>query len=263
MKKLLFLFLVIIALTSCSTTQYLQVYSVKTPDNAAMDSTIVFSDENCRIVYNFWSNGGTAGFTIYNSSNQFLYVDLAKSFFVRNMEVFPYFQNRTFSYSENISSISGTGNSGQTISGLNLAKSVSKSKETTIREQQIIVLPPNTLKTVSVYDINSSFIDFCDLNKKPGSKKQKVLTFSNLNSPIQFCNYISYNLQNAENEVVLKHDFYVNEIYNVQEREVLKASPLIKCGKRTGQMVYTYTIADSDKFYIRYNSGGSGFTISF
>lgn len=86
-------------LTSCSEQIYkfVQVYEVspvKESTVSVTDGGLIFENSDCALFYKFWSNGGNAGFEFYNKTDQLLYVDLAKSFFIENGIAYNYFLNR-------------------------------------------------------------------------------------------------------------------------------------------------------------------------
>lgn len=98
-----------IILQSCSTVyNYLQV--VKTQPTAedsgftANSNGFEFRNEDLVATYRMWSENGRTQFFIYNLSNEIIYVDLAKSFFIRDGFAFNYYEETTYSetHSSNI-----------------------------------------------------------------------------------------------------------------------------------------------------------------
>ena len=67
MRKV-FLILFSILITSCSVTNYYQVYKADSENGIIKNNNIVFEDQNCKVSYNLWSEGGNVGFEIYNKS---------------------------------------------------------------------------------------------------------------------------------------------------------------------------------------------------
>ena len=104
MKKQLFsLLFVTIFLSSCSQVyHYVQVFETKSLSNSIQKQGdgLVYEDTTCAIYYRFWADGGDAGFSIYNKTNQIIYVDLSKSFFVRNGTAYDYYKDRSWSQTE-------------------------------------------------------------------------------------------------------------------------------------------------------------------
>ena len=59
-----------IALSSCHTTTYYQVYEMKTPELTTKESCLTYDNEDCSIMYNLWAPGGDASFLISNKTGK-------------------------------------------------------------------------------------------------------------------------------------------------------------------------------------------------
>ncbi|MBQ0089295.1 MAG: hypothetical protein KBT27_08180, partial [Prevotellaceae bacterium] len=81
-KILLFVVCVFI-LSSCATPYIIQVYDVKS-DLKEEDNYLVFSNGDCRIMYNLWQEQGNLSFVIDNIADKELYLSLNESFFIYN-----------------------------------------------------------------------------------------------------------------------------------------------------------------------------------
>ena len=46
------------------------------------ENKIVYEDDNCSVLYDFWGKFGDIGFMIYNKSSENLYLHLDKCFYV-------------------------------------------------------------------------------------------------------------------------------------------------------------------------------------
>ena len=97
-----FYFLVALAIltSSCvSNSYYYQVYKVSSEDKRiSQDNSkyIVYEDDNCKLLYNLWGNGGNVGFMFYNKTNDIIFIDLSESFFVKNRSAYDYYRNRVY-----------------------------------------------------------------------------------------------------------------------------------------------------------------------
>ena len=249
------------SLTSCgSTYKFCQVYETEPLRANEITKTNTggqkYEDKHCIITYYFWSNYGSASFDIYNKSEEIIYIDLAKSFFIRNGIAFDLYKSRewsesstsgyseTYGYSSIYSASRSAAISGflsPTIHGLgakytNVSKGSSTSyssrysKQVTqvsshntsvsTKEQQIIAIPPHSKKTITTYVIVNSPIQSCDLQKYP--KQYSRITFTQENSPIIFSNYITYSVGEDNNNHVIENGFYVSSITNYAEPEVIE-----------------------------------------
>ena len=90
---------------SCSTYyDYIQMLATKPVNQSApisqVNGGILYENENCAVFYKFWSDGGNAGFEFYNKTDKIIYLDLSKTFFIRNGVAYDYFQDQTVTETE-------------------------------------------------------------------------------------------------------------------------------------------------------------------
>lgn len=93
---------VAILFSSCSSVyHYVQVFEAKSTSQSVQmkkeGGGMLYEDNNCAVFYSFWANGGDASFAIYNKTNEIMYVDLSKSFFIRNGIANDYYKERAWS----------------------------------------------------------------------------------------------------------------------------------------------------------------------
>jgi hypothetical protein len=101
MKNIHIAIISIILFSSCQPMLYYQMYEVKpTKKTAPINDELVYEDSNCKISYNFWSNGGNAGFRFYNKTNDDIYLLLDKSNFILNGVAYDYYKNREYTTSK-------------------------------------------------------------------------------------------------------------------------------------------------------------------
>jgi len=193
MKKWLLLApIIFFGLTSCKSTEFYQFFKVNSTNGFSRNSkSLVFEDENCRVIYDFWWNGGNAGFKIYNKTDENIYINMNESFFISNGNAYDYYLNSKTSYSKSYSESSGlTGmisysgldavgfGASESVSGYNYqgnkqtnsigggvlsaiagtvglssTKGVSHSigSSVSFKEKEIITVPAKTFKTVAKY----------------------------------------------------------------------------------------------------------------
>jgi hypothetical protein len=238
MKTLKFLSVVLLAMmfSSCVSTSYYQIYKATPTDTTQLqDNLLVFEDENCQISYNLWDEGGNIGFRFYNKTNENIYLNLEESFFVFNGLAHNYFKNRVYTNS------SGTGNN-----IVNSAYSI------TFNEEKIVCIPPKSTKFISEYSINKTLYRDCDLFKYPTKKRVKTKSFTIENSPFIFSNRITYSIGTSKNMIRLVNEFYISEITNYPEGELIEFKQEEFCGEKSGQSLMYINKTANDKFYIRY-----------
>ena len=116
-QKLLFASIALL-MSSCSVKTYYQIVDVKSTNLQKESKNYVYNDGVCKIVYNFWSNGGKVAFSIENLSDEIIYVDLANSFLIVNGWAYDYYKARNY----------GVGKSFQITQGKSAGKSAGISK---------------------------------------------------------------------------------------------------------------------------------------
>ncbi len=259
--------LIAILVTSC--TSYYQVYRASPSDKTTIkDNYLVYEDENCQVLYNFWGEGGNVGFQFYNKTETNIYLNLDESFFVLNGVAFDYFKNRIFTNSTS----SGTTTSksatvSKSVSGINLfdllqtnrIQASSNTGLTTLtgnsisfNEAKLICIPSKTSKIITEYNINDYLYRDCDLYKYPTKKQVKSKSFSKTDSPIIFSNRITYTVERSENKIHFENEFYISEISNYPEGEMLESKFDEFCGQKSGVKTKYFRNASPDKFYIKY-----------
>lgn len=272
MIKKLFLFSCLLALvTSCSPSLYpfYEICSVASNLPTDKQDNYVYSDEYCSISYNFWCEGGNPGFSFFNKTDEIIYIDLGKSFFVNNGIAYDYYLNR--SYSNSVSnSISVSGSASATAYGLlapifnayspiipgsvSASKSSNSSSSTssakTTEEKRIIAIPPHSSKVVTEYTITSELFYNCDQDITPKYGTSPVYNFEGLNSPVSFSNYIVYNVGESKNSIAVTNDFYISSIqflaYDMVGKKIEEGCPNEKVQKNV------FKDHSPKKFYIEY-----------
>lgn len=243
---------------SCNTVKnYYQVYQTNSKTVQLKDNNaLVFEDNNCRISYNLWGKYGNAGFSFYNKTNETITLLLDDSFYVINGNAYDYFQNRIFSNSSNSSSSTTSSSSVTLWSRLTVSNFASNTLVANTAsgveriEPRTIAIPANTSKTISEFDINQTIFRDCDLLRFPSSKQTSSKSFSEETTPIKFYNSIAYKMGDKVNKV--KNDFYVSNITNIAEKDILKDVKNNFCGQKNGSIQKVFKESGPDKFYITY-----------
>jgi len=269
-KKLLYAISIVLLMTSCTTTSFYQVYNVKPIEESITNTDeLFFEDENCKISYNLWENGGNIGFNFHNKTNDNIYVKLNKSYFILNGFAYDYFKNRTFTSSESKSaSTSNTSTGSVAVTGINVYNNIQTNQvkssssanisssvgyAVSIKEDSLICIPPNTTKRISEYSINNTLIRNCDLFKYPRRKEIKTKSYTAEKSPIVFSNRITYEING--NSKLVENEFFVSEITNYPESEFFELKYDEYCGQRSSVQTKYYKFYDINKFYIKYSKG--------
>jgi hypothetical protein len=238
------------------------------------DNMIVYEDDNCTVTYNLWSEYGNAGFVFFNKSEENIYVNLHESFFIRNGIAYDYFRGRAFSEASRshttvsraytpmaytgdnatVAGITAIANIATAVSGNAVAasSSESKSESVTFQEQETICIPPNAAKIVYEYNVQETLFKDCELPNTPTKNQIITKNYSMQDAPIMFSNIISYTVGHAQENIIIKNDFYVSQIANYPESEVTEVITVDECGKPLYGSKRYFKDVTPDKFYIKY-----------
>lgn len=244
-------------LSSCASTyQYCQVYETKpVHQNGQLkkgNGVISYENPQCIIDYCFWSNGGTADFSFYNKTDEIVYINLSKSFYVMNGKAYDLYRGREWSHSSSVGVTSsmdyGYGESQSeelsvgrvmpslTTDGVVAARAsksasrfasiaardagvMSTSNTVTIKEMEIVAVPPHSKKYITTYNIKTSPMLSCDLQRYPSHSAR--LDFTAENSPFCFSDIISYSVGEGAQTTIVRNDFYVSSVTNYAEPELV------------------------------------------
>lgn len=214
-----------------------------------------YTDANCEIGYNIWANGGNAGFTITNNTDEMLYLDLGKSFFIRNGIANDYYQDCSTtssvatSYGES-SNASAIGLIGLYAMGSSSSAGIHNTSFVTTHERECALVPPHTPKIISRYTISPSPFISCEWDDTPKGNHPFSRSFNADNTPCSFSNYITYKIgTNGEPHTVI-NEFYVTAIRNLHPDDALQLLENTCNKERT--KVKVLKDASPCRFFIKY-----------
>ncbi|NLH51470.1 MAG: hypothetical protein GX459_01335 [Bacteroidales bacterium] len=255
-------------LTSC-VTNYYQVYKVApTEKMIKTDNYLIFEDDNCKISYNLWGEGGNCGFYIYNKTDENLYLDLKQSFFILNGFAYDYFKSRVYTHTRSSSLIvsekakaskatteisqMGKIQTNEIQTSISVGSMSSSGNSTSYDEFDIICVPSKTSKMISEYKINNSLYRDCDLFRYPPKGLVETKAFSKSDSPLIFSNRITYTIGKSEKQYEFENEFYVSEISNYHESDIIEWRFIEFCGQKSKNKASFFKNSSPDKFYIKY-----------
>ena len=241
--------------SSCTYGVY-QVYKVVPDSNIVQkENNLVYEDNNCKIIYDLWSEGGDIGFLLYNKTSSNIYLNVEESFFIVNGIAYNYFKNRTFSNSSN-QAIALT----YKYSSFNSNNMTSIGETTSRIEEKIIIIPPSSGKYLREYKIQEEEFKNCDFVDELGnSKKSKTLIFDKSNSPIKCSNKIKYTVGKNGQDIDIENSFYISEISNCPAEEITDLIYKNKCGRTDQFLTEQFKNPSPNKFYIKLTSINKGY----
>jgi hypothetical protein len=262
-SSIILTFVIIVFLSSCTvTSNYYQICDVETEQECVRDSiNFIFEDDNCKVIYYFWTNGGNPGFIFFNKTNERIYLNKEESFFIINNLAQDYYKNRTYKNTSNYST--------QSTTGINYFKYTSQNKTSTVgttqisgnsvsyEEPKVICVPPMSAKTIEEYSIMDSPHRDCDIFRFPREEELSTEEFSSETSPIKFSNLFSYKIGKDGEYIDIEHNFYISRIENMNENKILKSQYKTHCGERNNYPAKVITKVTAYGFYIKYTKPSS------
>jgi hypothetical protein len=265
--KLLYKYTIIILLlstTSCTST--FQVFDVSSNDCQTVNNQIIFENNDIKVSYNFWKDGGKVFFTFTNKTDAEIYIDWGKSHLIYNGISYEYWNDieETTSFYSSVSlgssnsfsnaAVNIYGNSAYGVSNSSssaIANKLSASSTTKIKAKRIIFLPSNSSVNISKFTITNSAYYDCDFNLK--SKNQSI-SFSKINSPLVFRNQIVYSKnEDFSKKISVDNSFYISSISFVKQKKfegktVSNTECSINGGKST-KVQFEYPYQKPNSFY--------------
>lgn len=273
-RSLILFVFISLFMTSCTTSYFYQEYKTIPYGNLDVKHDyMVYQDDNCKISYNLWKNGGDIGFEIYNKTDEDIYLNMSQSYFVINGIAYNYYKNRVYTSSNSTGVISSnskavstsvTGinyfNLGQT-NNISAASSAgihsSSAYSVSYEEPELICIPSRTSKIISEYNINKYLFRDCKLYKYPNKRQINTINFEKNDSPIVFSNRISYSVGGDGKKIEIENKFYVSEITNYPKTVFLTSRYDVYCDQKSNISTKYFIKYSADKFYIKYSKKDS------
>lgn len=254
---------------SCKSTYY-QVYNVQTDGLKQQENSLVYENDDCKVLYNFWSEDGELRFIFLNKTDKDIFVNMGQSFYVVNGNAVDYYQERTFTYQDFYQSAytstyasanaNGSGFWGDGIyqeRGSVFAKSgtvnqmKATSKSVTTKEKEVVCIPAKCFKVFSYYKVAPARVRTCENAKDYPSKSCVVGTYTRETTPVVFKNRIAYGF--SKSDIADKHidnDFYITAITNYSQKSATeKVTVKNGCDDWNTYKTREFKIGGPDKFY--------------
>lgn len=242
----------ILCLTACSPIYNYQVFNHKSLDEK---NIISFENEDIRVEYNFWADGGQLGITVLNKTTAPLYLDLSQSALVVNDVAMAAYQEIE------IGSIVSAARS-RSVSYFNMygfleapgySKSVSYSKS--FRTTPVVFLPPKaqSVSTLLPGQLVQRYRG-PDANLK-SREEEKSLAFNKERSPFSFRFTLGYSThKDLQNIKFIEDEFWVDSITILRESKFL--GKLIHRYRSTTLELYSLPYKKKNAAFVKYQVGG-------
>ena len=270
MKKILFISSVIslFLIHGCASSYY-QLYEVDT-DITKTEDALVYSDENCDIIYNLWAKSGSMDFIFTNKTDKDIYIDLTHSFFIQNGIAYDYYSDKEYTSTSIINEAStaslmtsytkyGYTNTPYlwtptSISrGANISSTIISGHSTSIttKADKYIYIPAKASKVVRSFSISNYYYLTCDNNdfNRPRKESEKI-TYKKEDSPLHFRNRIAYSIEG--NTFYVDNCFLIASVRNYNENFLIITRPEKDCISKFVTKRKVFKFSGADMFYNDY-----------
>lgn len=217
--RLVILFAILMLVSSC------EIYEVFTTTSDVLPkdnyNRFYFENDDVKLIYNFWSKGGRFYYTIYNKTDHPIFVDWAKSNFVKNDIAMDYWKDVEYSTSKTESKTIGSAiilTDNKTVIGGSKTTEVTNTKKEKSRPD--VQIPPKSAIEVNTFDI-SHYLTYKKNTILAG--RAKHLSYDKTDTPIRFRNYLAYSFdKNLDSLKYIDHDFWTTSIDVMADRDFKK-----------------------------------------
>ncbi len=276
--KVLMFAIAVIALASCSNKlpMFYQVYEVASPDVKTTPDVMVYENQDCRITYNLWANGGNLSFMIQNMTGKDLYLVMPRSFFILNGVASDYYSGATNTISLSMASgVSDVSSASMGLSGyayyqtgqwfpttISRSQSLVSTTSSAVAhsmskpEKEIICIPPHASKLINGFALSDYVYKVCgEKSEKINYPKEQanVNEYTQEDTPLMIRNRLAYTF-NAQGEDVqmIENTFYVQSVKNYFEKTFISKNKVQDCESNTTHKVKQFNLYAPQRFYNKY-----------
>lgn len=252
------------SLTSCNNLFY-QTYSVDSNLNQK-DNSLVFENEDCKVMYNLWSENGSLGFVFINKTDKDIFINMGQTFYIKNGEANDYFSNRTYetrtksstsyetSMTQNYTTPSDLWASRYNMP--NVFSSFTKIiNNVSTQEAEYLCIPPKTYRVIDGFKIGMDIFYTCNIGKDFPHGNAIVATYDESSSPLKFENRICYSFSKDNNNIkYINNKFWLSNIQNYTEKAAIESVNEKKnCYSINKTIHKQFKIGGPNKFYNTYS----------
>lgn len=237
------LFLLALTLFHSSCTQKIyQIYEVESTNLQSSNKEIIFSNNDCEISYNLWCETGNLDFLFKNKTEHDIYIDMTRSFFIRNGIAYDYYSD--IEYTRTTTTVtSATTSSALIINNKNYHKPVLP---------KYICIPAKSAKEIKSFNISDYIYYECRNNQfNYPSIKSETITYAKEESPLTFRNRITYFSDISTNKHI-DNEFWIKSLTNYTQEEVTENITIENCIESGETSMTVNKQKAANKFYNTY-----------
>jgi len=263
MKQKINIVLLAILISSCATPTYYQL--VELSSDSIKEG--VSENQDIKVRVNFWANGGTSRYSIFNQSKETIYIKYDECQVIKNGLAYDLYDNSEYSSTSGIitSKTKGTKKQkGASISQSNIygsssiytplgasasilssslnasisnsnsvTSTVSNAKSVTSTDKRVYVLHPQSKRNIDGIYLQGSRFSNCDVLARASNKKSNIengISYTKESSPLNIRIIITYSFdENFENKKIYEVDAYVNRFSNWSEQKFFTEEQYQEC----------------------------------
>lgn len=246
MKRLFLLISLLLSLSSCSVTHYMQLVTLHSDNVSDVDDSFIYRDDNIIIDYIFNKKDGVFEFTVLNISDGDIFIDMKKSVFVYDKMVYDYAgrEKSVTAYAESSTTYANAivSSSGRYAFGHSSTSKKGVSTTSLTKMPSVVLIPKGTYRTFTGFDINDTIYRQLFFARDPKPKEYVCISGDEIKEPISFSNILC--VKSSDSVYSVENNFQVVEVRNIYVPENTTVSIL-------PSMYYiSYTGKDIDRLYI-------------
>lgn len=287
MKQKINIVLLAILISSCATPTYYQLVELSSEN--IQDG--VSENQDIKVGVDFWANGGTSKYSIFNKSKKTIYIKYDECQVIKNGMAYDLYDNSEYSSTRGIitsKTNKRTQQKGASVSQSNIygsssyntplgaaasilsaslnasvsnsnsiTSTVSNAKSVTSTDKRIYVLHPQSYRNIDgIYLRGSRFWD-CDVLARVSNKKSNMangISYTKENSPLNVRIIITYSFdENFDDKKTYEVDAYVNRFSNWNEGKFITTEKYKVCEDDKSYKIRNVTELYSPmRYYKRY-----------
>lgn len=244
MKRIFMMLSILIVFSSCSSSLYFQVYNIEADNVVKKENNFIYSNEDCDIKYNLWSEKGNLSFVFTNKTDIDICLDMERSCFIRDGFAYSYF----YSEKEHLKI--------ESKSHLSSSIFVTETNTTFISEEypSKIWIPANSSRIIRGFNILSEPYLECDKFDLNFPKKySETIKYTASTTPLTIKNRLVYYFANDEKDRIIENKFWIIDYTNYSEKEMFEWKNNYDCLRGTIQNIQVLKHQKTYRFYNTYN----------
>ena len=256
----------------CAST-YCQLYTVGADSKIfKTKDALVFNDTNCEIMYNLWNESGSMDFIFTNKTENDIYIDLTRSFFIQNGMAYDYYSDIEYTSTRHVSKATSVSASlmasynkyryaqlshiwAPTLmhSGANINSTTNfgYSNSVTTKSDKYVYIPAKSSKVVKGFSISNYVYLVCENNDFNCPKNEsETFTYKKGNSPFKFRNRIAYVIGGETRYI--DNEFWITSVKNYKAKHLISTKKEKDCITKEEKEKQIFKISGADMFYNTY-----------